>query len=512
MEATLDASTRASTPRERGLRFGLPLVGRLDLVALAVFCGVCFFLGLDRGELWRTEGLRGLIARSMFESGDWIVPRLFGEPHFTKPPGFYVAVVLCSLPFGEVTELSARLPSAIAATMSVFLFAWYFGRHLGRGVGLAAGLILPVSFLWLDKSSSAEIDMMQATWVTASILLFLRATEPDAGDAWPWWLASMLCVAGGFLTKWTGPQFFYFFTIPYLAIQGRLRLLFKAPHLVGLLLATALCAAWIGIAIARTGADIFFATVMHESLPRFVPTYYEKAFSPAGAFFLPAKVWASLLPWSLPALLALRPGFAARLDPRGRQMLLALHCWAWPSLGFWMLANEHATRHSFPLAPAFAGFAVLVWHGWATGRLPWRWTRINPVVLLVAVCVGWITMKLAFVTLVVPKRADARQARHKAERIASLVPEGATLHHTSWNRDESLFFYYRRPACRHHTLDDVPSGTVWFLRFADWDAETCPGRIIGRVANEWGQPAAVIEMGTATTAESPWPSAARPRQ
>src|SRR5205823_14890369 len=122
---------------------------------------------------------------------------LYGEPHFTKPPGFYLAVVLASLPGGAVSEFTARLPSAIAASACVFLFAWYFGRRLGRSAGLAAGLILPASALWLDKASAAEIDMLQVAWVTGALVLFLRATEEGARRAWGWWLVSLGCVAGG---------------------------------------------------------------------------------------------------------------------------------------------------------------------------------------------------------------------------------------------------------------------------------------------------------------------------
>src|SRR4051794_34722756 len=181
-----------------------------DLCVLAAACAVLFFVGLDAGELYRTEGLRALVAREMLATGDWVVPRLYGEPLFTKPPGFYLAILFCSLPGGSVTEVTARLPSALGASACVLLFAWYFGRRLGRGAGLAAGLILPVSAIWLDKATAAEIDMLQVAWVSAAVLFFLRATEDDRRPAWGWWLASLACVAGGFLTKWTAPQFFYF--------------------------------------------------------------------------------------------------------------------------------------------------------------------------------------------------------------------------------------------------------------------------------------------------------------
>src|SRR5207248_11048916 len=123
--------------------------------------------------------------------------------------------------------------------------------QVGRLGGLVAGLLAPVGFMWLDKATSAEIDTLQVAWVTASVLFLLRALEETdketrrPGDKEPeilalrvlvgansvkhlnatatppvsrsprlpvslspglsgrWWLAALLCVAGGFLTTWT---------------------------------------------------------------------------------------------------------------------------------------------------------------------------------------------------------------------------------------------------------------------------------------------------------------------
>src|SRR5438105_554615 len=115
---------------------------------LGLFCLVLFFQGINSGDLWRTENLRAPIASEFLRSGDWIVPRLYGQPYLTKPPGMYAAIALASWPLGEVRTWSARLPSALAATITVFLFYWYFARSLGRKAGLLAALILPTSPMW----------------------------------------------------------------------------------------------------------------------------------------------------------------------------------------------------------------------------------------------------------------------------------------------------------------------------------------------------------------------------
>src|SRR6266849_9326863 len=149
------------------------------LLVLAALCSLLFFYGLTTGELYRTESLRAIIAAEFLRSGNWVVPTLYGQPLLTKPPGMYAIIALVSWPFGSVSEWTARLPSALAATATVFLFYWYFSRQFGRLAGLLAAAILPTCFMWLDKASAAEIDMMQVAWVTAAILFFLRALEAE---------------------------------------------------------------------------------------------------------------------------------------------------------------------------------------------------------------------------------------------------------------------------------------------------------------------------------------------
>ena len=373
------------------------------VLVLLALCGFLFFYGLRAGELYRTEGLRAIIAAEFLHSGNWIVPSLYGEPLFTKPPGMYAAIALVSWPLGGITDWSARLPSALAATATVLLFYWYFGRQLGRLGGLAAAVILPLSPMWLDKASAAEIDMLQAAWVAGAIVFFLRALETSEegkrkkakgkseegdGDAGPgttpsvtrsfsfefvWWLAALLCVAGGVLTKWTAPVFFYATVVPLLWWRGRLRLLFGWRHLVSAGLAASLCLGWAGWAAALGGWDVLVDTVGREAMQRLWPSYHQEVMRQMAPHHqAPLYLWGEMLlhpfkllgmnlPWSVLALLTLRPGFAGLWDERGRRLLQALHCWTWPNILFWSIIPEHAPRHSFPLFPGIAGLAALAW-------------------------------------------------------------------------------------------------------------------------------------------------------
>jgi 4-amino-4-deoxy-L-arabinose transferase-like glycosyltransferase len=478
---------------------------------LAVWCGVLFFYGLNVGQLWKTEGLRAIVAAQYLRTGNWIVPMLYGEPLFTKPPGMYAAIALLSLPFGHVTEWTARLPSALAATLTVLMLYWYFARIFGRLGGLLIAVLAPLSPLWLDKATAAEIDMMQVMWVTGSILCLLRALEgvevqsvgveggrgsarplvsvgrwtldgavvsgawstlagnknvaPSAPHVSPtplappspflWWLFALLFVAGGVLTKWTAPAFFYATAIPLLWWRGQLRLLFGWRHLVAAVIGASICLAWIGAAVALEGWDVFYETVKREALQRMLPSHAPQPDPWYVSVLHPLRLWYTNLPLSLIALLACRPSFGRLWDGRGRLLWQALHCWVWPNILIWSLMLDHKPRHSFPLFPAVAGLAAMVWLAWLTGKLPWRW-RMQPRRVLIAAAVGWLVVKLAFVQVHMSQRYLSRDPQGKAAILTALVPPDCVLYLFQL-KDEGIMFYYGRTVHRLHGPAELPS-------------------------------------------------------
>jgi 4-amino-4-deoxy-L-arabinose transferase-like glycosyltransferase len=401
----------------------------------------------------------------------------------------------------------------VAATLTVLLVYWYFGRQLGRLGGLVAACLLPASVMWLDKVPTAEIDALQVAWVTAAIVFFLRALDAEEGSAevrttaWPWWLAALLCVAGGFLTKWTAPAFFYGTAVPLLWWRGRLRLLFGRGHLAGAALAAAVCLGWAGLAVALTGWDVFAETVSREALQRLSPSHHLEALQelspdhqpqvyPWVAVLLhPVRTLASGLPWSAFALVALWPGFARLWDERGRRLLQALHCWAWPNLLFWSVIPEHAQRHSFPLFPALSGLAALVWLAWLTGRLRWPALRVRPQHLFVGLLGLWLLTKVVFVEGLIPARNRDRAPRAKGEQLAAVVPPGQPLY-VFHLKDEGIMFYYGRqhpaadagvPVRRLPGLTDLPSQReplYCILDEAEWLAVSGPFPVLGEGAGE----------------------------
>ena len=492
-------ATISYTPLERTIA-PTWLTGRRwpPLLLLAGLCVFLFLYGLDAGELYRTESLRAIVAAEFLRSGDWVVPRLYGEPLLTKPPVAYAAIALASWPFGGVTEWTARLPSAAAATLVVFLVYGCFRRYYGQLYGLVAAAILPLSMMWLDRAPSAEIDMLQLAWVAAAVLCFVRAVEQhEAADRraeWPWQQAALLCVAGGALTKWTAPAFFYLMAIPFLLWRRRLYLLWSRPHLGSALVAAVPCLAWAAAVACRVGWGPLCDTVGREALQHLSPLHRARPYPWGEVVGFPLLFLAANLPWSAAALLTLHPRFAGLWDERGRRLLQALHCWVWPNLLFWSLVPGHRFRHGMPLQPGLAGLAAMVWIAWMTGRLRWPLPWVKPGQMLVGLLATWLVVKLVFVHAVIPNRESDRSPRAKAEQIAALVPEGETLYLCDL-KDEGILFYYGRPARRVESLGNLAEmgrPVYCVLTAAEWEAR--PVAALLRLQDEQGDPIVLTRL------------------
>lgn len=355
-----------------------------------------------------------------------------------------------------------------------------------------------MSFLWLDKVPSAEIDMLQLAWVSVALLSFLRAVDAkDAGNdsaALAWWVAALLCVAGGFLTKWTAPAFFYLAIGPFLWYRGRARWLLGREHLIAAGVAVAICVLWAALVAREVGWSTLTDTVSAEAAQRFVPKHTGKPYPWQESVTFPLVVLGATLPWSIPALLALRPSFLHRLDDRTRLVVQLLHCWAWPNLLFWSLPAQHNVRYVLPICPAITLLGVLALAHFLTPLVVSR-----PTLARTALIVGlalWLTVKVVFVEWIVPNRTTGRNARQTGEEISRLVPEGEILYLCRL-KDEGVLFYYGRPARRQLPIDPAPGTAVYaVLLDAEWDDQLYHGRPVhlAELRDQQGAPIHLVRL------------------
>lgn len=368
-----------------------------------------------------------------------------------------------------MTAVSARLPSVIAATVTVFCFYFLFRRALGERVALIAALLLPTSVLWLDKVPSAEIDMTLVGWVTAALVLFHSAYPAHGLQSVGLLVLSLLCVAFGTLTKWPAPAFFYLTVIPLLAWRGDLRVLFGRPHLVAVGAAAFVCALWVVAVSQQVGWERLLDTVRSEAAYRFAPKSAAKGYPWSELGTYPLIVLAAHLPLSAFALLTLRPGFSNQWDDRGKLLLQLLHCWTWPNLLFWTLVPNHNVRYAMPLSPGLMGLGVMGW----VGTLRYSPSRKRVVIVFLA---AWLVVKIAFVELIIPQRAARRNPEPIATQLRQRMPADQLLYLFRL-KDEGVLFYFARPAVRLRQPCELPPGAFAVLIAQEWEDRAAFGHL-----------------------------------
>src|SRR6202008_22752 len=90
--------------------------GLIVVVCLSSHLGVIGLVGPD-------EPRYAWIARAMASSGDWVTPRLYGQPWFEKPVLYYWMAALGFL-IHLPAEWAARLPSSFAALAAGIAIGW----------------------------------------------------------------------------------------------------------------------------------------------------------------------------------------------------------------------------------------------------------------------------------------------------------------------------------------------------------------------------------------------------
>lgn len=257
------------------------------------------FIGL--GHFYtRGEPREALVAVSMMEQGNWILPVFQGEFAF-KPPMLHWLVALFSLPQGHVSEFTARMPSALAfIVMSVGFFS-FFSRRYDVWKVLMATLILMTTFEVHRAAMTCRVDMVLTAFMVGGFMLLYRWWEKGCGG-WPW-IASLL-ISGAILTKGPVGAILPCFALAVFMLLRRARLRTVAVALLKTAaLSSVLPLCWYVAAYGVGGRD-FLDLVMEENFGRFLGQMsYESHEN--GLFFNVYMLLSGLLPWSIPLVFSL---------------------------------------------------------------------------------------------------------------------------------------------------------------------------------------------------------------
>jgi 4-amino-4-deoxy-L-arabinose transferase-like glycosyltransferase len=156
------------------------------LLCVGAAIAICLFGQLGAIGLTGPDEPRYVwIARAMAQTGDWVTPRLYGQPWFEKPILYYWAAAI-GFRLHLSTEWAARLPSAFAALAAALAIAWLARRFYGRSEnwesdpGLIAPLIFSTSVAGIAFARAATSDMMFSACITLAMACAARLLSDNS--------------------------------------------------------------------------------------------------------------------------------------------------------------------------------------------------------------------------------------------------------------------------------------------------------------------------------------------
>ncbi len=322
----------------------------MHLLWLLPLAAILFGANIGGYDLWPPDEPRfGEVAREMLDSGNYLMPTVNGVPYQEKPPLLNWLAVLASLPGGEVTEITARIPSLIGGLLAV-LFTFLLAAELfGKRVAVLSALILMTCFRVWWEARTGRTDMLLGASLTATLYFFWRWEESRRAA---WLLALYLALVAATYAK--GPMGLLFSALFVTAFYWGNRSARKQLHwLIGALLIIGAGLLWfIPARMAAAGfettaaGEAMASDILRNTLGRFLgsskaawPWYYVET--------VPADLgpWALFLPWTIAWT------WTRRAENKMMRFLL---CWTVPAFIFMSISIGKQAQYLLPLFPAFA--------------------------------------------------------------------------------------------------------------------------------------------------------------
>jgi 4-amino-4-deoxy-L-arabinose transferase-like glycosyltransferase len=338
-------------------------------VSAAAIC-VCLFGNLGAiGLTGPDEPRYAWIARAMAETGDWVTPRLYGQPWFEKPILYYWAAALGFL-MHLPAEWAARLPSAFAGLGGAIAIGWLARRHYGglansiASPTLLAPVVFATSVAAIGFTRAATPDML----FSASIALAMACAASvfgqagalrDAGDASPAPRsdrASLLLfgvfLGLGVLAKGPAAVVLAGGAIAIWALATKSwRAAFRAAHPIAILAFCVVALPWYAIC-ARRNPDFLHVFLWQHNIERYATPMFQHR-QPFW-YFAPIALLA-LLPWTVMLWPALQEGLRLQRERSWTGSPgFFFACWAvWPVV-FFSFSQSKLPGYILPAIPPLA--------------------------------------------------------------------------------------------------------------------------------------------------------------
>ncbi len=472
---------------------------RALLLVFAIWAAI-YLPGLGTLEIKGEEGRRILPAITMLQTGDYIVPRIGSDPYFNKPPLVNWLVAGSFKVFGERSEWTARLPSALCVFAVALAFVTVARASLGPVGSLIAALVWMTNFGIIEKGRLIEIEALYVSLTGLAFICWMSWWQ-ERRSPWLTWIVPWIFLGLGLLAK--GPLhlvFFYAVVAAMLYRSGELRRLLHPAHIAGLLLMLAIFAAW---------AVPYLATMQGEDVGQswgrqFSGRLSGEDFKLSGWLMNIPRGLAYLLPWTLLFLFARgafqskegenverRTSNAERRTTESAESLTLSSTFDVRSSTFdvkkglaWGIGVSFLSisllpgslpRYTMPLlAPAAWLVALLLTSerlqlpAWLKLQKPLVWPAPLRLPGIVAAIVCFAIALYAFA--IMPMLRSREKVRSIARQINAATPTAESLYTIDPDYQPSLF-YVRDPIVYLSRVRDVPANARYLLVQPDDEAE-----------------------------------------
>ena len=269
-------------------------IALLSVLVLVPFLGETIFYS-------KGEPREAIVAYTMLESGNWILPMNYGVEIAYKPPFLYWTIAVISSILGGVSEFSARMPSALAFLAMQLVFFSFVAKRKNVKTAFLTSILLLSSFEVHRAAVACRLDMLQVSLIVISLCLLFRWDEKNCKGV-PW--LAVLLMACATLTKGPVGSIFPCLCIGiYQLLRGRsFGKAFFSLLGIGLLSLIPL-GIWFWAAYQQ-GGEPFVNLMLEENTGRFFRKMsYESPENPLWYNFL-TLIW-GWIPWTLVLLVSL---------------------------------------------------------------------------------------------------------------------------------------------------------------------------------------------------------------
>lgn len=363
------------------------------LTAYSVVAYLVCFWRLGSNGIIQMEGMVADGARHMVESGQWLVPRVYGEIYTYKPALAYWLGAIAYAVTEQPSEGLLRLPFAASIFVMGLVVFYLIDRLAGSRVAAICAIASVSGGIVVEKVRLAEFDGILTAGVGVAIVAAchnLAAPKARPGI----WLLGYLGLTFAFLAKGVPALMFYGPGVLAAAwATRRFRRLTEWHHVAAAMLFVAMTAGYLGTAYHESGADVFLQPLAESRVRGFgwlggsreAPTASEFVLSKDEAevtskplltvgrtLAKPALILLAFLPWSLLVPFAISRKSLASEQPQIRSLARGAGAFVAAGALVFMAVPTHAMRYYMPLSAAVAILAGISatsrWAGDPAGR------------------------------------------------------------------------------------------------------------------------------------------------